>query len=200
MLFSGKSFGADKWYHGTYAFFNFAYVDVFIPGKLGLSFGKKANERHEWELEFLRGSISSPSLLEDIGEVVDQRLTLIGRFRPFSGSFNLGYGLAYIHFTAFLGNSLLETISEDAPSSDVIDARALGSYFSVGNRWQLGEGLSIGVDWISWSQPLVRLKQESDFLDYVDDEDDKETVKDALDLFYHFPRITLLKFQLGWVF
>lgn len=183
-----------------YALFNYSYLDLLIPGKWGVSFGKNITEDIGWELEYLRSSFGDIWITDDIGSFSETRITLIRRSYFGFKSLNYGLGVAYNHLEANLGNQLLNSVSSDAPSSDVIDARGLGSYISIGNRWEVGKTGYFGVDWITWSQLWFRLREDSDIVDAIEDEDDREDVQDVLGYVYRFPRITLLKIQAGFRF
>lgn len=180
-----------------YALFNYSYLDLLVPGKWGASAGWRQGQDHSLELEYLKGSISAPWVLEDLGSVTDNRISLIRRSRLWFDSFNIGYGLVYFDFKIFLGNELLSALSEDAPSADLARSETLGGYFSLGNRWSLGENWLFAVDWFAWSQPLIKIREESEFLDKSNDGKDRETVRDALRTIYRFPRLTVFKLAIG---
>ena len=180
-----------------YALFNYSYLDLLAPGKWGVSAGWLRNEDHSLQLEYLKGSISAPWVLEDLGSVTDTRISLIRRSRLWFDSFHIGYGLVYFDFKVFLGNELLSALSEDAPSADLARSETLGAYFSLGNRWNVGEDWLFAVDWFAWSQPLIKLREESEFLDKADDENDRETLRDALRTIYSFPRLAVFKLAIG---
>lgn len=180
-----------------YALFNYSYLDLLAPGKWGATGGWLRNEDHSLELEYLKGSISAPWVLEDLGSVTDTRISLIRRSRLWFDSFHIGYGLVYFDFKIFLGNELLSALSEEAPSADLARSETLGSYLSFGNRWSIDENWLFAVDWVSWSQPLIKIREESEFLDTADDEKDRETVRDALQIIYRFPRLAVFKLAIG---
>ncbi|MCO4756149.1 MAG: hypothetical protein KC478_16830 [Bacteriovoracaceae bacterium] len=200
LIFVPKSY-ASKWYNDSYALFNYSYLDLLIPGKWGISAGKEFEQGKRWELEYLKSTLGMPFVMEDIGSMADTRITLMRRNQIWFDSFNIAYGLTYFDFSIFIGDELLDTISSgDAPSADVVDVRSLGTYISFGNRWELGESFVFGVDWFAWSQPWIKLKQESDYFKVAQGQKDREIVRDALDVVRAFPRITLLKLQLGMRF
>ncbi|MEX1099056.1 MAG: hypothetical protein WEB87_01440 [Bacteriovoracaceae bacterium] len=190
-----------KWHEGVYGLFNYSYLDLLIPGKWGATVGKEQNQKRSWELEYLKSNLSLPFVLEDLGSMSDRRITFMGRSQLWFESLNIGYGVSHFYFELFLGSDLLDTASGgNTPSADVAQVESLGSYLSIGNRWKFGKKVVFGVDWIAWSQPWIRLKQDSDYFDYDREGADREAVKDALDVIHGFPRITLLKLQLGVLF
>lgn len=183
--------------HRFYALFNYSYLDLLVPGKWGGTLGAKQNLKHSWELEYLKGSISTPWIMDDIGSVTDQRTSLIRRSQIWFDSFNVGYGISYFDFNVHLGSELLDSVSGSESSSDIVKARALGTYFSIGNRWEFGGRGIVSIDWFGWSQPWIRLEERTKFFDRAEEEDDRSTAQDALSVVYRFPRFTLLKLQLG---
>jgi len=180
--------------------FQYSYLDLLIPGKWGLGGQWAFAPGQVWELSYLKGSLSGPWIMEDIGSMSDTRIRLGKRSQRSGSSFNLGLGVAYYDFEVRLGNKLLSSISRDAPNAELIKARSLGAYISVGNRWSLGQSGVIGIDWLVWSQPLIKLEEKSEFFNRVSDEDDEDIVERAIKKVYRFPRIVLLKLELGFRF
>lgn len=183
-----------------YGTLNFSPLDLLIPSKLGLTVGMLKDKNSTWELEYLRGSLSTPFILKDIGSMTDQRISIIGR-SYFSNSFNLGYGISYFNFNIHLGSDILTRLNVPSPSAfEVIDTQSLGFNLSLGNHWALTNHMYFGVDWISWAQPLFNIRQSSAFLSQASDLTDKDTVETAVKLTTYFPRFVLLKLQFGLMF
>lgn len=176
---------------------NYSYFDLLAPGKWGLSAGISEDDSHAWELEYLKGSISGPWVMEDLGSVQDTRISLIRRSNIWFDTFNVGYGLSYFDFKIYLGNEILDSVSDNAPSVDVASSQAVGTYFSVGNRFEFAKNWIFGIDWFSWSQPWVLIDSKSDFLGRSGEEEERELVRDALNLVHQFPRLAAFKLQLG---
>lgn len=189
-----------EWKEGWYAGGAFSYIDLLVPGKLGINIGKQDQRQDAWELEYLSGSISDPVVIKDIGSVTDQRISLIRKKQVWFKSFYLAYGLSYFKLSVNLAEDIANSVDEDAPSGDIVDARALGSHLSIGNMWKIGKHGFFGVDWIGWAQPWIRLKEESSAVDYLVDEDDRDKVHDALAIVYNAPRLWVIKLQAGYRF
>jgi hypothetical protein len=188
--------GQSKWA----LFGNYAPLDLLIPGKYGVSLGWTRGPDKIWELEYLRGKVAVPFIVEDLGKMTDQRLTLMAR--SFSGnSFNFSYGISYFDFSITLGDKLLNGVSAgQVPYVDVISVQSVGFYLGVGNRWNFPNGFTLGVDWATWAQPVYITNEEKGFLDATTDESDKDEVETALDVVNYFPRLSFLKLNLGWSF
>ena len=189
-----------SWNEGWYAGLNYSYFDLLVPSKIGASIGKQDENNDAWELEYLSGSITDPLIMKDIGSVTDQRVSFIRKKNIWFKSFYFAYGISYFKLSVNLAEDIAKTIANDAPSGDIVDARALGSHLSIGNMWQIGKHGFFGVDWIGWAQPWIRLKEESSAVDYLVDENNRGKVHDALAVVYKVPRIWVLKLQAGYRF
>lgn len=177
---------------------DYSLIDLLIPGKKGLTAGLIRGADKTWEFEYLQGSLAVPFLVEDLGEMSDERFTLMARSYAGSNSFNFSYGLSYLKFSIHLGNELLSRVSGGSfPSIDLLEIETLGFHLGLGNRWTFKKNITFGIDWVSWTQPVNLLKREAPYLDYASDSEDRDSVETALNLITYFPRLTLLKAQLG---
>lgn len=150
----------------------------------------------------LRGTMSVPLVIADIGSVTDQRFTL--RIRKFStnGNFNWYWGVTYFAFDAKLGSDLLSSIApgQPIPNVDLAHHRALGLDLGLGHRWHFKNNVALGVDWISWAQPLTTLEKDIPFLKSSSNQAAKEKVKKALGIAAYVPRFSLVRLSVGYVF
>ncbi len=178
---------------------NYSYLDLLIPGKYGVSLSYIPSEKTTWELEYLKGSISVPFVVNDLGGMTDTRISLIKRSYSSSNSFNFSYGLSYFSFNVHLGNDLLDSLSAGVirSSYDILEVSALGFNLALGNRWIIEKNITIGVDWLSWAQPVFVTSKKQDYIDHTTDSNDKDRAEDAMKIITYFPRLTLLKLQLG---
>lgn len=180
---------------GTYA-----PLDLVLPSKIGASIGWISSARNTLEIEYVKGSVKPP-LVEDLGEVADQRLTLMRRSYFSSNSFNMSYGLSYIGFHGKVGDALLARLSGGTiPEVELINVDSFGVHFGLGNRWIFAKGVTFGVDWFSWTQPLIVTRREAKFLDYVSNQDDRDKIDTAMKILSYFPRWSAFKLQLGYTF
>lgn len=180
---------------------NFSYIDLLIPGKYGASFGVISGPDKTWEVEYLRASLSVPFLIEDLGQMTDDRFSIIRRNYFGGNSFNLSYGLSYMRFSIELGDEMLQRISGGVyPAMNLIEIESLGLNVGVGNRWTFGHDITLSVDWLAVAQPIYVTKKETKFLDYATDQKDRDNVSSAVSAISYMPRISFLKFQLGMLF
>jgi hypothetical protein len=180
---------------------NYSPFDLIIPNKYGATVGWVRNGDNTYELEYLRGGLSVPFVVSDVGSMTDQRISLIAHSYFGSNSFNVSYGVSYFDFMIHIGEALLNRASAgNVPSLDVVSLQQLGLNFAIGNRWSFSKNITFGVDWFSWAQPLVTLKRESAFTQFSSNANDRNDVDQALKLASFFPRFALLKVQLGIMF
>lgn len=178
----------------------YAPIDLVLPSKLGLSIGWIANARSTYELEYLKGSVKPP-LIEDFGEVADTRLTLMKRSYFSSNSFNFSWGVAYMGFKGKVGDALLARLSGGAvPEIELINVESFGTHLGFGNRWVFKRGVTFGIDWFQWTQPIIVTKRDAKFLDYVSNQSDRDSIDKGLKILSYFPRFSVLKIQLGYTF
>ena len=179
---------------------NYSFFDTWIPGKYGATYAFNASPSGSWEVEYLRGSISVPFFIEDLGKITDQRLTLMYRSFSQRNSFSFLYGANYSSFKFQLGPDYLATITGgNASTFDVVSVETLGITWGMGNRWQINKAI-ISFDWFVINIPVVVLESEAPFLEATASESSKEDIRDVLDIIEKFPTLAILKFQLGFSF
>lgn len=181
---------------GTYSL-----LDTWIPSKWGASYAFTPSPRGSWEIEYLRGTLSIPFIIEDFGKITDQRLSVFYRSYSDRNSFSFLYGINYSSFKAQLGIDYLSTVSGgNVGQVDLVAIETLGLTWGVGNRWQLNNNVLIGLDWFTIYIPVITLESQADFLSANASEKRKEEIRDALDVIERIPTFAALKFQLGIAF
>lgn len=176
---------------------DYSLFDLLVLGKYGATAGYVASASRTWEVEYLHGSYTAHAIIEDLGNMIDNRVSLTTR-SYLGDSFNVSYGLTYFDFYVGLGEQFLKDLSPAVrPAADHLEVESLGFNFGVGNRWQLSRKITFGVDWLTWSQPLFLLRKQTGFLDYVTNDLDRGAIDKAVSTISYFPRFTVLKLQLG---
>ncbi|KHD87448.1 MAG: hypothetical protein OM95_14230 [Bdellovibrio sp. ArHS] len=186
---------SDYFVLGTYAPF-----DLLIPSKWGLTAGINQGPDTSWELEFLQGSLALPFYVDDLGKMTERRISLVRRSYGSRNSFYWSYGLTYFSFNAQLGNEFVNAISGSYPDAEVVGLEAWGFNLGLGNRWTIRKNFTIGVEWFSWAQPVHVSKRDDDYLNYATNNKYKDEVDTTLNIASYFPRFTVCKVQLGWMF
>lgn len=179
---------------------NYAPIDLILPSKWGVTAGLVSNADKTWEIEYLKSSVSVPFFVEDLGEMTDERISLIRRDYFGTETFNVSYGLSYYRFKLHIGNQYLSSVTSTAPDVDLIRIESLGFNLGLGNRWIFSNRWIVGVDWFAWSQPVFTTRMNNKYEDFVTNENDKDTANKAVKLINWIPRLTLLKLQVGYSF
>lgn len=185
-----------------YVGLNYSYFDLILPSKYGFSLGYIDSPKDTYEFEYLRASASIPvSVVKDLGSFSEVRMSLLDRHFFSEGSFNALWGLVYNSNKLEIGNTILSRIaSQSIPHVEPLEVDTLGLVGGVGNRWRFSHGITFGVDWLSWAQPLIVIKKENQFRDLATNESDKNNIDTAVKALSYFPRISLLKLNLGITF
>ena len=152
-------------------------------------------------MEYLRGTIAIPFIIDDLGKITDQRISLFYRSYSNRNSFSFLYGVNYSSFKAQLGTDFLATISGGNVSQfDIVSIQTIGFTWGLGNRWQLKNRLIIGLDWFTINLPLFVLESNADFLSANASAKKKDEIRDALDIIEKIPTLAVFKFQIGMSF
>lgn len=180
---------------------NYSYIDLIIPSKWGVTLGYVHDAANTFELDYMRGSISTGWLGIDIGSITEQRLSLLWRTYAQRNTFNFQLGVHYNQFKIHIGDELIGRVP-GAPAFDYtfMEYQTLGLSWGLGNRWVSKNGFVWGFDWFQIHLPLSTLKQNTPYLDAVSNNEDREDADTAGKIIRHVPRLVALKFQLGFSF
>jgi hypothetical protein len=171
--------------------------DLAIPHKYGMSVGYFDKPERLWEFEVVHGGVSSPWLVKYLGSMTDRRYSVMARNFSDGGSFNFSYGVTYFDFRLDLGDEILNRVTNGTiPNIDVLRLQSFGVNVGFGHRWNFYKDMSFGIDWITLSQPIFIMNEQSVVLDYMTNPDDREKVSDFLREISYIPRISVLKMQL----
>lgn len=178
---------------------NYSSADLIIPGKWGATATWIDGPDSSLDFEYLTGSLSFPFLVDELGELRDSRFSLIRRSYAEKGNFNFFYGLAYHKFHVKVGSEILNRIG-NVPFIDVMDLETLGVVLGIGHRWVFDHNITLGIDWISLSQPVMRTRRNIPIMQYVRNSGDRHDLDTVIRFGEFFPRIVLLKLQVGFTF
>lgn len=180
---------------------NYSYIDLFIPSKLGMTLAYAKSPASVYELDYMQGKIGYDYFGVNLGEIKEQRISLLWRSFAKRDTFNFQMGVHYNKVNVHLGDDLL---SQVVPGTDLdytlMTLETLGVSWGVGNRWQLRNGLTLGGDWFQLHVPLLTLREKTDFIQATSDGDDRDDAKYLVRLVKYFPRVVLLKLQIGFAF
>lgn len=179
---------------------SYSGVSTWIPSKLGLSYTYSPSVTGSWELAYSRGSVAAPFFLDDLGSITESSISLLYRSYSRRNSFSFIYGLNYYNFDARLSGEYLASVTGDPSDFNILRVRSIGVTVGLGNRWQLKNGVSLGVDWFHLNIPVNVFETDADYLNSDADPEDKEDVRDALDFLKRVPTFSFLKLQVGYTF
>ena len=184
-----------------FALVNFSPFDLILPNKYGLTLGLMESSEKTYELEYLHGTFGVPFAIDNLGKMADDRLSLIVRNYSAHNSFNFSYGLSYHDFSVHLGDRFLTAASGgNFPTADIVKIQTIGFNIAVGNRWSFNHDITLGIDWVSWAQPLFRVDKQDAFLDHATKQSEYDAVDKVVKIASYFPRFSVLKIQFGMLF
>ena len=173
-------------------------VASWIPSKKTLSYTQNFNRKWSLEGEYSWSSVDVPSIAGiDLGEIKEKRYTLQAR-RFVGNSFHFSFGAAYNDFFARVGSDILDRLGNEIKSS--FRAQNLGATLGLGNRWQWGNGFTLGVDWIRLNVPVFETAIKDNLIKDIADSDDQTDTKQAIRTVNRLPTFVLLGLNLGYSF
>ncbi|MBT4790010.1 MAG: hypothetical protein HON90_00440 [Halobacteriovoraceae bacterium] len=176
-------------------FGTYSSLDTWLPGKMGLT-ASYGDDQRVYELAYQNASYSFDLIIDDLGKISDTRIHLSTRSFTWGGSFNFQYGAYYNSFKAYLGNSYTELLDL---KYDYVDMQTMGVMWGLGNRWHWSNGLGFSVDYFKTFWPLLKLGEESDYLDQAEGSS-KDDVKELLDTLGKVPTFSILHLEVGYRF
>ena len=180
---------------------NYAFLEMWVLTKYGLTVARNESAAKTYELEYMTGSLGIGYFGIDIGKIEEQRLALMSRSFSERNSFSWFYGAYINQIQAHLGNDYLASVPGVTRSSvELMKLQTLGATFGIGNRWQLKNGFTWGVDWLAVHWPLMVLQQDSPFIANSSDPSKRNSADDAMDVFKRLPSFGAFKLQLGYSF
>lgn len=179
---------------------HYSYLDFVLPGKYGIKVSRRDTSTSMWELEYTHGSFT-PFFISDIGKFTEDRISLVRRNGANGvAGFQWFYGAFYQNFKLEIGSALLNRLNGTYPSADLISISSLGAMIGVGYGWLIKEKFLIGIDAITYSQPLIQVGRDTRFLDVVSDATDRDKVEAGVKIMQYLPRLSVAKIVFGYGF
>lgn len=172
-------------------------ITSWLPSKKAVSYTHIFNDKWSLEGEYSWASIEAPYIGVDLGAIKEKRYTLHAR-RFVGNSFHFTFGVIYSDFSARLGDEVLDNFGTEI--SREVEASNLGLTGGLGNRWQLNNGITWGVDWIRINIPVLETNVDDNVLDDIASESDQEDVKKVIRTFNRIPTFVLFGLHLGYTF
>lgn len=172
-------------------------ITSWIPSKKTLSYTHIFNRKWSLEGEYSVSSIEAPIYGVDLGEIKERRYSLQMR-RYWGNSFNFTFGPVYNDVKARLGSDILDSLGTEIKSS--FRVQNLGLTVGMGNRWQWGNGFTLGLDWIRLNVPVLETAVKDNVLDDISKSSDRTDVKEVIRTLNRVPTFVLLGINLGYTF
>lgn len=175
----------------------YEFLSTWIPSKKLISYTHIFNGDWSLELEYAWSTLESPIFGVDLGEITEKRYSLMAKY--FAGnSFFFAFGPSLTRFKAKVGNDILERIVDGSTTS--FETENIGIMGGIGNRWQMDNGFTFGIDWFRMNLPLVVTSVESEVLGDIVDYDDADEIRDVLHKLNRVPTFVLFGLHLGLTF
>jgi hypothetical protein len=170
-------------------------LTIWLPSKFALGYAYNVSEKWAAEFEYSWAGLSTRYIGVDLGSITERRYTLHGR-RFLGNSFNFTLGAFYQDFTARASARIL------GQGTDIANfgAEGLGVTSGIGNRWQFGNGFTVGIDWIRLNIPLVTTRVDNEILKDINDQSDRSDVRKVIRTFNRVPTVVVLGLNLGYSF
>lgn len=177
---------------------DFSYLDLWVPGKLGLSAGYRWDMSNMIEINYLNGSLSGGTFGIDLGRIVETRASLVWRRFPSQRAYNYFFGINYNDLELVIGEVALASVAAANPEDyELLKLTTMGLSAGLGHRWVFSSGFTLAVDWLQVHVPLTTLTENAPFRDATTDPDRRKEADDLIRYVKNFPRIAALKLQLG---
>lgn len=184
--------------HSRHTFMaGYEFISSWLPFKLTGSYTRILNKQWSIEAEAGRGYFGTGVVAIDLASVTEYRYSLLGR-RYNGNSFNTIIGIYKDDFRAKLGSDMLDDMSDT--SIDDFRIEVIGLALGIGNRWQWGNGFTLGVDWIRMNAPIFDRKTDDEIVNNIENESDRDAIKSGVDKVSKVPTFVLLGLYLGYTF
>ncbi|MFL5785969.1 MAG: hypothetical protein ACJ76H_15225 [Bacteriovoracaceae bacterium] len=171
----------------------FQPFSTWLPGKWTGSYTQNFSKYWVVEGEYSHADLSVPLFGIDLGSVTEERVSLHARYFP-GNSFNMLFGLAYQKGKVELGSDIPKT-----PDVNFFEMENFALTLGLGNRWQMANGITFGVDWIRFNQPLFGQWENDAVLKHVSG-GSARSIKRIINNFNTLPTFTVLGLSIGYTF
>lgn len=170
-------------------------LTTWLPGKKTVSYTYIFNQDWSLEGEYSWQTINADFIGVDLGEISERRYSLLGR-RYFGNSFHMIMGAMYQDFRA---TASAKIINQGVDASR-FGAQGIGAVIGLGNRWQLKNGITLGIDWMRVNVPLLTTKTDDKILKGINNDSDSDDVKKVIRTFNRFPTFVVFGLSVGYTF
>lgn len=177
--------------------FGYHLLSSWIPFKWSASYTHNFNSKWSLEAEFSRGHWGYGMIGLDLASVSENRYSLMAR-RYWGNSFHGIAGIFRNEFVGKLGNDYVEYLSNK--SIDDFSVYGNGVVLGLGNRWQWGNGFTLGIDWFRVNIPLIDNRVDNDVIDNLSDNQKMKVIRNLIDKVSDIPTLGMFGINLGYSF
>jgi hypothetical protein len=173
----------------------YQHVDSWVFGKTTASYTQILSRGWSLELEYGMAKRDIEIFKTDMGEITDQRLTLLTKFYV-GNSFHFSFG-PYANRLDIKTKGRLEDRFGNL-FNDRLVFNSYGLSLGFGNRWQTTWGLTYGIDWLRANTPIVIGEVKQRLVELGDE--DRVRVDKIFEVFRSIPTFTLFGVNIGYTF
>lgn len=173
----------------------YQFANTWVIGKYTGSYTQILSRDWSLELEYAGSERTVEIAGFELGELKEERYTLIGKYYV-GNSFFVGVGPFMYKLRMETDRSLNDLNGN--PLRDTWELEGYGAAIAFGSRWQNKWGLTWGVDWIRMNVPLKDGKVVRRVSDLNDD--DTREVKRSFTILRTVPTFTFIGVSIGYTF
>lgn len=201
LILSPTTQAKERYRHETQTGINGILAPMSIPFPMGFGISGHYVMNPNWilEAEYFRSNRAIKIFAFELGEIVEQKLTLQTRYFPSDdGSFNFIMGIGYRNLEARVPKDLLDLATHNY-SETAAELSARFIKLGIANQWQWKEKYLVTFDWFALEVPFAAKVMES-ASKYADDPEDKEDIEETEHVLKWYPSGALVKFAIGITF
>lgn len=171
-----------------------------LPTKNGVAVTWIYDASWSIELEYLRASYGLGFWGVDMANLSEQHSSIHALYYP-GNSFYWKAGLGRRDYEARFGLDYLRRITGNTqftPAEAHIRNEVLT--LGLGNRWQFDNGVTWGIEWLDLLIALGAGEQNENFMQRVEDEEERRDLQDIFDFFRQGTTFQTMKLSLGYTF
>lgn len=173
-------------------------ITSWVPFKKTISYTHIFNGKWSLEGEFAWFTFGLPFAGVDLGSISEKRYSLMAKYYP-GNSFHFQIGPYYNDLEVEAGNEILEDIS-GIQNTTSFGVEIVGLAGGIGNRWQMDNGFTAGIDWLRFYVPLALTEVDSKILDSISQSGDDADVRKVLRRLGRLPTFVMLGINIGYTF
>ena len=175
-------------------------LGTWVPTKRGVSLGWVVSADTTIDAEYLRGAVGIDFQGIELAQFKEEVMTVGWRSFMGTNSFNLRPSLGARRYTLTAGDRLLAQVTGQQTENTLLQITTYVAGLAIGNRWQFGNGFTLGVDWFEIVVPILQKHESHPVADGLSDPDTQRTADRIGQLLRNAPTFAVAKMNVGWTF